>query len=250
MFAFVSVVGFLVLVAGLTDLAGMLLAMTIVSALATLRWAARDTGGRTARRQLRLALEHSGSYVLPEDLDRTCQDLLRRTQDATESVLASRVNQAGLIDTIDNRVTLPEETWRIACRLARLTAMNAEHHRIVPRDLPTEVAEAFQPYTAALNTALGALTARVQALEEYAWRVYQADRVYRAHQQLEVLSERAPDYHGLLADILSDQHAVPHIGKLADQAEHVNELFRQSIHDARLAATHLLASRDPAPDGP
>ena len=244
LFTFFSVVAFMVLMTGMANVGGVIFAMMVVGAVATVKWATAGSGNRKARRQLRVAIENADRYVLPEDLDHACQDLLRRTQDAVESVLASQVNQAGLIDTIDNRITLPEETWRIARQLARLSGMHAEHYRIVPQDLPGELAEAFRPYTAALNTALSSLTARVRALEDYAWRVHQADRVYQAYGRLEVLAERTPEYESLLADIVDDELAVPHIEQLSGRADQVRELFRQSIQDARLAAAHLLASRD------
>ncbi|MFD0665211.1 hypothetical protein [Thermocatellispora tengchongensis] len=240
-FTVFSVVAFLALVAGTTGVGGAVLALVIIGSIGAVRQATRDLGNQGARRKLRLAMEHGDRFVLPEDLDHACQELLRRTQDAVDSVLASRVNQAGLIDTIDNRVTLPEETWRVAVQLARLSAMNAEHHRIVPRDLPAEVASAFAPYTAALDAAFESLSARVRALEDYAWRVYRADQVYRAFRQLEVLAERTPEYEQLLADVVRDELAAPHIEHLSDQAEQVRALFRQSIDVAREAGAHLLA---------
>ncbi|GLW07809.1 hypothetical protein Misp01_29390 [Microtetraspora sp. NBRC 13810] len=249
LFTIFVLIGCLVLVAGLTNVGGLLLAMTTLGAIGTVRWVTTDAEGRRERRLLRAAAEHADRYVLPEDLDRVCLGLLRRAQDAADAVLAAQVTRAGLIDTIDNRVTLPEETWRIARQLARLSAMSAEHRSIVPPDVPPEVASAFTPYNAALEAAAASLTARVRTLEEYAWQVHRADQVYRAFRQLEVLAERTPDYERLVADLVRDELARPHIERLADQAEQVRELFQQSVDGAREAAAHLLTGRrDPAGD--
>lgn len=252
-FTIFATIAFLLVVAGLTNMSGLLVAAIIVGIVAAIRHGVLDSAHRGTRRKLRIAMEYGDRYVLPEDLNRSCRELLRRAQDATDTVLTSQINREGLIDTIDNRVTLPEETWRIAQQLARLSAMTAEHHRIVPRDLPTEAASAFAPYTAALDAAFESLSSRVQALEDYAWQVHRADQIYRAFQQLEVLKERTPEYERLLADVLRDEPVTGQVEQMSDRAEQVRELFQRSIDRARQAGAHLLDTRpaDPAapPDG-
>ncbi|MFI0418282.1 hypothetical protein [Spongiactinospora sp. 9N601] len=247
-FPLFALIGFLILVAGLTDFRGLLVALAVAGMVAAIRWAAGESGGRSERRRVALAVEHGDRYVLPEDLDRDCADLLRRAQEAADSVLASEINRAGLIDTIDNAVTLPEETWQIARRLARISAVAAEHRRIVPRDLPYEVSQAFTPYDDALAAALSALTTRVRALEDYALQVYRADQVYRAFQQLEVLTERTPDYQDLLAETVPGADAAPRVERLADQAAQVRETFRRSVAEVRRTGAGLIGgglSEDP-----
>ncbi|SDR30991.1 hypothetical protein [Thermostaphylospora chromogena] len=249
-FTVFATIAFLLIVAGLTNMSGLLMAAVAVGVVAAVRQGVLDGANRGARRRLRIAMEYGDRYVLPEDLDRNCRELLRRAQDATDSVLASQINREGLIDTIDNRVTLPEETWRIAQQLARLSAMTAEHQRIVPRDLPTEAESAFAPYTAALDAAFESLSSRVQALEEYAWQVHRADQIYRAFQQLEVLKKRTPEYERLLADILRDEPFTDQVEQMSDRAEQVRELFQRSIDRARQAGAHLLDTRPADPSVP
>ncbi|MFB9531351.1 hypothetical protein [Nonomuraea roseola] len=232
--------GFLLLVWMVTGTAGMIVAMAAMSLISLLRWMATDETNRTARRRLKLAYDHADRYVLPEDLDYPCQVLLRRAQDAADTIMASEVHRAGLIDSIDNRVSLPEEVWQIARRLAKLSRMHEEHRRIVPSDLPRNLRAAFAPYTGALDQAWTSLSQRVRSLEEYALQVLRADDVYQAHRRLEMLAARTPDYQRLLAENVRDDLALPHIQQLADQARHVRVLFEESIQEARRAAGHLI----------
>lgn len=232
--------GLLLLVLMLTDVTGMVVAAAIMGFVALLRWAAVGATNRDSRRRLRLAHENANRYVIPQDLDYPCQVLLRRAQDAVDTILASDVNRAGLIDTIDNQVTLPDEVWQISKRLARLSAMHYEHGRIVPRELPPGLDEAFKPYTSALDAAWTSLSQRVRHLEEYALQVLHADDVYRAHRRLQVLVDRTPDYQRLVAETVQDELAHLHIKELSEQAQHMRELFEESINQARLAAGHLI----------
>ncbi|WP_156325799.1 hypothetical protein [Nonomuraea sp. SBT364] len=224
------------------SMAGVAMTAMGLSLIAMLRWMAVDATNRAARRRLRLAYEYAGHYVLPEDLDYPCQVLLRRAQAAADAILGSQVHRAGLIDTIDNRVTLPEELWQISQRLAKLSAMHAEHGRLVPRDLPSGLADAFKPYSTALDAAWTSLSRRVRNLEKYAKQVLKADKVFHAHQRLEALAARTPDYQQLVAETVRDDLARAHIKELADQASQVRRLFEESIHEARQAAGELLRS--------
>ncbi|MEV0593641.1 hypothetical protein [Nonomuraea cavernae] len=232
--------GFLLLIWILTDTTATVVAAAGMSLIALMRWLAVDAAKRANRRLLRLAYEHAARYVLPEDLDYPCQMLLSRAQDAVDRILASRVHRAGLIDTIDNQVTLPEEVWQIAERLSRLSAMHREHGRLVPRELPSGLEDAFKPYTSALDAAWTSLSKRVRRLEEYAKQVMRADQVYHAHQRLEALAARTPDYQQLIAETVRDQVAYERIRELGEQARHVRKLFEESIDQARQTAGELI----------
>ncbi len=238
--------GILLLAFILTGTTGVIVTAFGMGLIALLRWLAVDATNRATKRRLQLAYQYAAHYVLPEDLDYPCQRLLRRAQSAVDAILASQVNRAGLIDTIDNRVTLPEEVWQIAQRLARLSSMHAEHGRLIPRDLPSGMEDAFKPYTTALDAAWTSLSRRVRHLEQYAKQVVKADKVFHAHRRLEALAARTPDYQQLIAETVHDEMAHTHIRQLADQAAHVRKLFEESIAEARQAAGELL--RIPLPD--
>ncbi|MEV4009646.1 hypothetical protein AB0J35_04040 [Nonomuraea angiospora] len=204
------------------------------------RWMALDGTYRSTRRRIRAAQVHANRFILPEDLDYPCQMLLRRAQNAVEAIMASRVHRDGLIDTIDNRVSLPEEIWQIAQRLRKLSSMHAEHGKIVPRELPPGMEDAFKPYTTALDAAWTSLSHRVRHLEKYAKQVVKADKVYHAHRRLEALAAKTPEYQQLIADTVRDELAHERIRELADQAAHVRKLFEESIAQARMAAGELI----------
>jgi hypothetical protein len=235
-----ALVGFVLMIGVLTGATGVVIAAGGMSLIALLRWMTVESSNHQARERLRLAREHADRFVLPDDLDYPCQRLLHRAQTAVDAVLGSHVQRAGLIDTIDNQVTLPEEVWQIAHRLSRLSAMHAEHRRLVPRDLPSGMQDAVKPYTTALDAAWTSLSKRVKRLEEYAKQVTRADRVYHAHRKLEALAARTPDYQRLVADIVRDELAHEHIKQLGDQAQQVRRLFEESIHQARRTAGELL----------
>ncbi|KAB8186227.1 hypothetical protein FH608_046740 [Nonomuraea phyllanthi] len=204
------------------------------------RWMAADSTYRSTKRKLRLARENADRFILPEDLDHPCQMLLRRAQNAVQAIMASRVHKDGLIDSVDNQVSLPEEVWQIAQRLRRLSSMHAEHGRLVPRELPPGMEDAFKPYTEALDTAWTSLSYRVRRLEKYAKQVLKADKAYHAHRRLEALAAKTPEYQQLIADTVRDELARERIRELADQAAHVRKVFEESILQARQAAGELL----------
>src|SRR5256885_9206976 len=53
-------------------------------------------------------------YLTAEDLDDEARALLVRTQGAIDAVLQSEVHKEGLLDSVDNAVTLPHQEWEIA----------------------------------------------------------------------------------------------------------------------------------------
>ncbi|MFD2350274.1 hypothetical protein ACFSTC_14440 [Nonomuraea ferruginea] len=237
--------GFLLLLWMVTGTGAVITAAVGASLFGLIRWLSVGSYNRATRRRLALAYEYANYYILPEDLDYPCQVLLRRAQRAAEAILGSQVHREGLIDTIDNRVTLPEEVWQIAQRLRKLSAMHAEHGKLVPRELPTGLKDAFKPYSTALDAAWTSLSKRVRNLEQYAKQVVKADRVFHAHRRLEALAARTPDYQELIADTVRDDMARAHLRELTDQAAHARKLFEESIHQARQAAGELL--RPPRP---
>ncbi|MFC6682038.1 hypothetical protein ACFQE7_39945 [Nonomuraea ferruginea] len=237
--------GFLLLLWMVTGTGAVITAAVGAGLFGLIRWLSVGSYNRATRRRLALAYEYANYYILPEDLDYPCQVLLRRAQRAAEAILGSQVHREGLIDTIDNRVTLPEEVWQIAQRLRKLSAMHAEHGKLVPRELPTGLKDAFKPYSTALDAAWTSLSKRVRNLEQYAKQVVKADRVFHAHRRLEALAARTPDYQELIADTVRDDMARAHLRELTDQAAHARKLFEESIHQARQAAGELL--RPPRP---
>ncbi|GAA0441754.1 hypothetical protein Acor_06120 [Acrocarpospora corrugata] len=213
----------------------------VIGVCGLLWWLAGDPEQRDLQRRLRSAYAHADRFVLPEDLDEQCGSLLARAQRAVRAVLSSAVHREGLLDTIDNDQTLPEEVWQVAVRLADLSARRAAHFKIVGADPHPLIAEAVRPYDLAIETATASLTARVAALEAYAEQAVEADRCFEARRKLAELEELTPEYERLLAETAPDTLAVSQIARMSTHAAAVEQVFRASIAEARKAGTHLLS---------
>ncbi|MEU4538119.1 hypothetical protein AB0G15_25020, partial [Streptosporangium sp. NPDC023825] len=95
-----------------------------------------------------------------------------------------------------------------------------------------------------------AVLARVEALERYAGHVADAERALRAHDQIEALRARLPRYEELLAESGADAFAVPEIGRLAEDAGHLEQALRDSVRSAHEAFRHLDGPAATSPGGP
>ncbi|GIH28438.1 hypothetical protein Aph01nite_67480 [Acrocarpospora phusangensis] len=236
---FLGAVGLLALLFG-----GMLALMTLLGLLgvcAGFYWLAGDPLEREIERKFRVVHAHADRFVLPEDLDEQCGSLLARTQQAVAAVLSSTVHREGLLDTIDNDRTLPDEAWQIARRLTDLSARRTAHARIVGQDPHPLIAAAVRPYDLAIETVTASLTARVAALEAYAAQAVEADRCFEARRKLAELEELTPEYERLLAETAPDALAVSQIARMSTHAVAVEQVFLASIAEARKAGTHLLS---------
>ncbi|WP_440063541.1 hypothetical protein [Streptosporangium sp. OZ121] len=194
---------------------------------------------------------YEGRYLLPaEDFDYNAGQLLDRTQQAIDYILRSRVNAMGMLDSVRNSVMLPAQEWEIARLLTKLSALRNEHHEFVYGGSTPEVAAAMAPLERALAASEAAVLARVEALERYAGHVADAERALRAHEQIEALRARLPRYEELLAESGADTFAVPEIGRLAEDAGHLEQALRDSVRSAHEAFRHLDGHPATPPGGP
>ncbi|MEU8381850.1 hypothetical protein [Streptosporangium sp. NPDC048865] len=193
---------------------------------------------------------YEGRYLLPaEDFDYNAGLLLERTQQAIDYILRSRVNAVGMLDSVRNSVMLPAQEWEIARLLTKLSALRNEHHEFVYGGSTPEVVAAMVPLERALAASEAAVLARVEALERYAGHVADAERALRAHDQIEALRARLPRYEELLAESGADVFAVPEIGRLAEDAGHLEQALRDSVRSAHEAFRYLDGPPGP-PGGP
>lgn len=174
-------------------------------------------------------------YLVPEDFDGQAQALLVRVQDAIGTVLESEVNQAGLLDSVDNAVTLPRQEWEIAQVLVRQSRLRAEQDEAMAPALPA-VEAALRPLRRKLDLSVQAATRRVESLERYADRTRAADEVLRAQRQLDALAERAHVYDELLAESVRDDLALPAIERLSGQSDELLQMLRSRLVEAAEAA--------------
>ncbi|HEX4818332.1 MAG TPA: hypothetical protein VFV66_36805 [Nonomuraea sp.] len=190
---------------------------------------------------------YEGRYVLTDDLDESSKRLLTRARRAIATVTGSRVNAEGLLDDVRNAVMLPAQEWEIARLLAKLSALRAKHRETVSRGITPEVEAVAAPLAKALDNSEAAVVARVEALERYAANVTEAERAYRAHQQIEELRGRLHQYEELVAETGADGFAVPELTGLAEDADRLEQALRRSVSSAREAFDHLDPAKDTDP---
>ncbi|MFI6523042.1 hypothetical protein ACIBF1_46325 [Spirillospora sp. NPDC050679] len=177
-------------------------------------------------------------YLVPEDLDEPARELLGRVQAAVDAVRDSAVNREGMLDAVDNAVTLPRQEWEIAQVLARQSRLRGEQEEAGATGIP-EVEAALEPLRAKLEVSVEAVTRRVEALERYAEHTRAADEALRAHRQLEVLAARAHEYDELLADTVRDDLALPAIERLTAQSDALARTLRTRLTEAAEAGDEL-----------
>ncbi|MEU5878348.1 hypothetical protein [Spirillospora sp. NPDC047279] len=171
-------------------------------------------------------------FLVPEDFDAEGRALLGRVQRAIDSVQESQVNKEGLLDNVDNAVTLPRQEWEIAQVLARQSKLRVEQERFADEAPLPEVQAAMRPLRDKLDLSVAAVTRRVEALERYAERARAADEALRAQRHLETLAYRAHEYDELLADTVRDELAMPSIERLTDQGDELVRTLRTRLAEA------------------
>ena len=221
-----------------------LLGVTMLAALVALGSPSVSLDLRRARELAR----RRDRYLVPQDLDDEGRALLARVQAAIDTVRESRVNREGLLDTVDNAVTLPRQEWEIAQVLARQAGLRGQQ-RAAARSGPPEMEEALRPYREKLDLSVRAVTRRVEALERYAERVRAADEALDAHRRLEALAARAQEYDDLVAETVRDELALPAIERLTEQSDALVRGLRERLAEAARAGGEAGAAPR-SPQGP
>ncbi|HEX6473172.1 MAG TPA: hypothetical protein VF069_29040 [Streptosporangiaceae bacterium] len=200
-------------------------------------------------RRARALRRRRDRYLTPDDFDAPGRELLIRAQTAIDTVRGSEVNKEGLLDTVDNEVTLPGQEWEIAQVLARQSKLRREQRELLELmeagNVP-EVEAAIEPLREKLEISVQSVTRRIEALERYAERARAADDAYRARRNLEALAERAPEYDDLVADAVRDDLAQAAIDRLTRQGDELVRALRERLGEAGGAAADL----PPAPKRP
>ncbi|SNR74183.1 hypothetical protein [Actinomadura mexicana] len=178
-------------------------------------------------------------YLVPEDFDDDGRALLARVQAAVDAVRDSQVNREGLLDAVDNAVTLPRQEWEIAQVLAKQSRLRTDHADMAGTDTLPEVEAALRPLRDKLDTSVEAVTRRIEALERYAERARSADEVLRAQRHLESIAEKAHEYDELLADTVRDDLALPAIERLTEQGDELLRTLRERLAQAAEAGGEL-----------
>jgi hypothetical protein len=187
-----------------------------------------------------LGRRHHGRYLVSADFDPLYLALMQRTQAAVGEVLGSRVNEAGLLDEIANRVTLPRQEWEIAQALAEMTRLSREQRRAREGKVTPRIEAVLDSQRDALRVAADSIRERVAALEDYALRTMAADEAYQEWRILQDLADDGDDYRELLARTVRDRLAAGEVGELTGRARQVDEALCESVAEARRAGMVLL----------
>jgi hypothetical protein len=171
------------------------------------------------------ARAHHGRYLTGADFDARSRVLLRRAQDAVDTVTSSQLYRAGLLD--EATAALAGQEWDIALALreqGRLRARRAELSAASAGAVTTALLDRqFQ----AAELADASVAARVAALERYAAEVREADAAYRDWQQAEALSELSGQHLDMLARTAADEHGIAEIQAMSQQARAVRLALRE-----------------------
>ena len=178
-------------------------------------------------------------YLTPDDFDAVGRDLLARAQRAIDVVRESEVNKQGLLDSVDNEVTLPRQEWEIAQVLARQSKLRREQRQILEFSEIPEVEAAVRPLREKLEVSVRAVTRRIEALEHYAERTRAADEAHRAQRRLEAVVARAHEYDDLVADAVRDDLALSAIDRLTGHSDELAKTLRERLTEAGGAAADL-----------
>ena len=179
-------------------------------------------------------------YLTPQDFDDDGRAMLGRVQAAVDAVRDSEVNRRGLLDAVDNAVTLPRQEWEIAQVLSRQSKLRTEYDEMAAGAAGVPEAEAaLRPLRDKLDQSVEAVTRRVEALERYAERARSADEVVRAQRHLETIAEKAHEYDELLADTVRDDLALPAIERLTEQGDELLRTLRERLAEAAEAGGEL-----------
>ncbi|GGS64340.1 hypothetical protein ACFFV7_01670 [Nonomuraea spiralis] len=195
------------------------------------------------------AARHEGRYVLIDDLDEPSRRLLRRAQRAVATVTESRVNTHGLLDDVRNAVMLPAQEWEIARLLGKLSGLRARHRRTLAGESTPEVADVARPLAKALDSSEQAVLGRVEDLERYAANVAEAERAYRAREQIAELRGRLHEYEELLAEAGAGDAMTGELARLTEDADRLDQALRRSVSSAHEAFRYL-EPRPPDPPAP
>jgi hypothetical protein len=218
--------------------------------------------GQVGARQAAAAARsrYRGRYLTGEDLDAPARVLLRRAQDAVDTVTNAEVSQAGLLD---EAAALAAQEWDIAVSLrdqARLRARRAEITRdtglaepangapgataqadstlpgsTTADGTPAEVTPApVTPASALLRQHLEAaraaeqsVTERITTLERYAAEVRQADDAYRDRRTHARLTELTGPHLDMLARTAADSHGIAELTEFTRRIQAIQKALRE-----------------------
>jgi hypothetical protein len=173
------------------------------------------------------ARTYHGRYLTAPDFDARSRVLLRRAQDAVDSVTSSEIYQAGLLDAPAASLALAGQEWDIALVLREQARLRAKRAELSAAGPGPQTAAVLDRQVRAAQLADASIAGRIAALEGYAAEVREADAAYRDWRQATVLAEASRQHLDMLARTAADEHALDEIETMSRQARAVRQAFRE-----------------------
>jgi hypothetical protein len=222
---------------------GQIQTVLLIAAVFGVLSALRRMATAPRKRLADLAHANPGWFLVDQDFDDAGRVLVVRAQKAIRRVRKATVYQEGLLDVADHEVLLPVEEWEIAKALSRVARLRSDQAQLLAGGVATPVEQALAPMRETLDTVVASVTGRIEALERYADRVREADRLFQAHHQLRALAEQADEYQDLLANTVRDDLAKGEIERLSRNIEQLRAALDESLVAARQAALDVSPGR-------
>jgi hypothetical protein len=173
------------------------------------------------------ARTHHGRYLTDHDFGPRHRALLRRAQDAIDTVTSSQVCRDDLLDRAAVSTALAGQEWDIAVALREQARLRARRAELVTASAGPSTAALLRRQAQAARLAESSVAARVGALERFAAEVRETDAVYLDWQQAARLAELHGQHVDMLSRTAADEHGIADIEAMAQQARAVRLAFRE-----------------------
>lgn len=187
---------------------------------------------------LRIAEVHD-RFVLGHELNAETAVLLARAVRAADRVKRSTVQRLDTADKQHNDRRLDGQVWEIAEALRTYSRVAGQG----PAEAVSEVmAQALEPRRNILRISLASIGRRVEALENYAAQITEAEKRRRELRQLRRLTTGTAELFDLLAATARDDLAVAEIENMSGEVARALALFNEAVQSAQDAAALVLPS--------
>ncbi|MEU4080430.1 hypothetical protein [Streptomyces venezuelae] len=187
---------------------------------------------------LRIAEVHD-QFVLGHELNAEAVELLDRAVRAADRVKRSTVQRLDATDKQHNDRRLDGQVWEIAEALRTYSRVASQG----PAEVVSEVvAQALEPRRNILRISLASIGRRVEALENYAAQITEAEKRRRELRQLRRLTTGTEELFDLLAATARDDLAVAEIENMSGEVAKALALFNEALQSAQDAAAMALPS--------
>jgi hypothetical protein len=211
-----------------TDRYALLLTEVIVAVTAAVFGTRLARSGQARADPVRAAARtYHGRYLTSDDFDPRARVLLRRAQDAIDTVNSAAVSRAGLLDEASTSAALAAQEWEIALALRDQARLRGKRAELPGPRRRTPAAELLDQHRRVAREAERSVVSRVRALERYATEVRAADSAYRDWRQHAAISDLTGQHLDMLARTAADEHGIAALGAMTWQARAIREAISE-----------------------